>query len=155
MTKASDSIFENVWDVSDKPQSQSSKEILEKAIQKAIDGGWKPSGFEENERVEPFVRTMDYEIVGFGHVVNERVYVVGQDNQHYKQFIFNHDFAKALWGEEHSFKREKVNKFDLEGTMVCQSCGEYDRDYPINCYLIHLQQMVIADDPIKYLGENI
>jgi hypothetical protein len=58
--------------------------------------------------------------------------------------IFNHDFAKAL--------------FD-EGTHYCKcsyedfTCGEsHEIDYE---WQYHLQQMVISDDPIKYLGESI
>lgn len=45
--------------------------------------------------------------------------------------IFNHDFAKALRGEK------KI----IVGM--------------IEPWKYHLQQMVIADDPIKYLGENL
>lgn len=47
-------------------------------------------------------------------------------------FIFSHDFAKALWPGVHY---------------------EDETSYPAFEY--HLQQMVIAEDPIKYLGANI
>lgn len=49
--------------------------------------------------------------------------------------IFNHDFAKALWGN-----RTK----DMGGTPRLLAHWQY-----------HQQQMVIADDPIKYLAANI
>lgn len=47
--------------------------------------------------------------------------------------LWQHGFAKALWGEEH-----------------------YDDDEhePVN-WAYHLQQMVLAKDPIEYLGKNL
>ena|SRR6266404_6607346 len=50
--------------------------------------------------------------------------------------IFSHDFAKALWPGQ-----TEIPGITIEG------------DFPAWQY--QLQQMVIADDPIKYLGENI
>lgn len=50
-------------------------------------------------------------------------------------YILSHDFAKALWGEElHYFSDD---------------CD------PLPLFKYHLQQMVIADNPIEYLGINI
>lgn len=102
------------------------KDILEKAIQKAIDGGWTKQGltdegkmhFTENGIVVDWLRG-------------------GRDFTSIETIIFNHDFAKALWGDE----------------MRWQEDGENSR-LQTN-YKYHLQQMVIADDPIKYLGENL
>lgn len=56
--------------------------------------------------------------------------------QPYERLIFNHDFAKSLWipGDE-----------TLEGYT--------SEDNPL--WQVHLQMMVIADDPIKYLGEHL
>jgi hypothetical protein len=64
--------------------------------------------------------------------------------------IFNHDFAKALWGDQeelfHYPESEVVapNNHQKQSEMAYQQVWRY-----------HLQQMVIADDPIQYLGENI
>lgn len=81
------------------------QEILHKAIEKAVAGGY------------PYI----YE-----------------DPEH-ELDIFNHDFAKALWGTE-----EIATVIDDEG---CDTAG----------YLweSHLQSMVIAPDPIAYLGEHL
>jgi hypothetical protein len=98
------------------------QEILEKAIQKAIAGGWKPWWGDDRLEVDetPYIKTYNdiYDEPGFMEFAHEQV-------------IFNHDFAKALWGEV----PEK-------------------RVYPYG-WKQHLQRMVIADDPIKYLGEHI
>jgi hypothetical protein len=93
------------------------KEILEKAIQKAIDGGW-----------------------NMGMVDWPRYLSVGGNP---KELIFQHDFAKALWGErDHACLMDYTEDHE----HCCESVNEYE---------YHFQQMVIADDPIKYLGENI
>lgn len=52
-------------------------------------------------------------------------------------FIYRHDFAKALWGDKPYYR------FDGD-TLETPKQWQY-----------HLQQMVISDDPIKYLGDNI
>lgn len=106
----------------------SSKEILEKAIQKAIDGGW--SALNKDRMF--LGRFVDGDIVEANY-----------------NLIFNHDFAKALWGD--SWKED------------CKTCGfthyMYDKDQyddeQADPYIYHLQQMVIAQDPIKYLGEHL
>lgn len=94
------------------------KAILEKAIQKAIDGGHKlPDWAQGNLHYAQYA------------LMHGNVYSV----------IFNHDFAKALWGDEY-WEEYTFN-------------GEYATPKPT--WALHLQQMVISEDPIKYLGENI
>jgi hypothetical protein len=53
------------------------KEILTKAIQKAIDGGWRYSN-------------------GDSHELPQELYIYDEYGV-YQDIIFNHDFAKALW----------------------------------------------------------
>jgi hypothetical protein len=81
----------------------SNAEVLDRAIGKAHANGWK------------------------GSVVYPDVY------QAPEQLIFNHDFARALWGE-----------------------APADQDLPARYkWEEHLMLMVIADDPIAYLGEHL
>jgi len=86
------------------------KEILEKAIQKVIDNG----GKDYSEDIETAINAQS-EYLGINYLYG---------------ILFNHDFAKALWGNK-----------QIGNVWIP--------------YLWHLQQMVISDDPIKYLGENI
>lgn len=103
----------------------SNQEILEKAIQKAIEGGW-----------EHGIPADHLEIVkdkgGILFYYQEPPY----------DLIFNHNFAKALWGEELAR--------GFEGNNLGQTW-----QYHKPAWKYHLQQMVIADDPIKYLGEHL
>ncbi len=55
---------------------------------------------------------------------------------HRMDIIFDHKFAKALWGDE------PLHRIKLTEPLM-ENWG------------YHLQQMVIADDPIAYLGQNI
>lgn len=106
---------------------ESPKNILEKAIQKAIDGGFLAPDWVQGPQ------HYTQAILGMGGV---------------ETVIFNHDFAKALWGARWDEDR---------GCKVHASVHSPDSmgdDYQ-DPWEYHLQQMVIADDPIKYLGENL
>jgi len=94
----------------------SNKEILEKAIQKAIDGGWNPdqTGFKTVKEVWSW-----YDLDRRGMKA---------------MLIYSKSFAKALWGEDYIANKK----------MFANHAWQY-----------HLQNMVIVDNPIKYLGENI
>ena len=93
------------------------QQILTKAIQKAIEGGWDA----------PFASIETF--LNWGGKL--------------EQFIFNHDFAKALWG--------KI-RVDVDGVYIGTAPGFKQYVEP---WKIHLQQMVTAEDPIKYLGEHL
>lgn len=97
----------------------SDKEILEKAIQKAFDNGWEDSDLIFST-VKKFARSFRPEL-----------------------YIFNHDFAKALWPENRSL----LVRYERKGTV------ELSRTLPL--WQFHLHEMVIANDPIEYIGENI
>lgn len=109
-------------------------EILEKAIHKAVDGGWKPSYF-----AEPVVAAIAFEDyktrIRFGRISDGETMAV-------EEVIFNHDFAKALWGEELNLGQNEYHRNNITS-------------YPLYEWQWKLTQMVIADDPIKYLGEHL
>ena len=94
------------------------KEILEQAITKAIAGGW-ISPLMPEWSVKEIVKGGEYD-------------------------IFNHEFAKALWGNHLKVAGFYKHNIDNGNTGFILEGWQY-----------HLQQMVIADDPIQYLGDNI
>lgn len=100
------------------------KQILEKAIQKAIDGGWDENTVDWVFQGEPTFEAYNYPF----------------------EYIFNHDFAKSLWGDGEVFIATEDVKKDELGTFVLSPLVEWQH---------RLQQMVIAEDPIKYLGDYI
>ena len=96
------------------------KEILEKAINLAIDGGWG-----EPELDAKVIATDCFKLGGW----------------HLSQVIYDKSFAKALWGEN-------PIRLNLDGI-------EHLVAYELPIWKYKLQQMVIAEYPIKYLGDNL
>lgn len=90
------------------------QQIIEKAISKAIDNGWEESPLR------------------YRYILSTR----NLNAWEILQLIYDHQFAKALWGDE----------------LVPSEWRDQAVD---ENWRIHLQSMVIADDPIKYLGDNI
>jgi hypothetical protein len=125
------------------------QEILTKAIQKA-------AGF-------------DISIPHFSHPLekytwedNKRYWYLGDITIPLFEIIYQHDFAKALWGDKQGFNGvpvEAVLKMAIpqskslsDGMKTVESIFSIKSE-PIWHY--HLQQMVIANDPIAYLAENM
>lgn len=122
------------------------KEILKKAIHKVIENG-----------------CIHYEQV-LDYLPTYRI----QYNEHYS-LIFDNRFAKAFWGNktyktifycgiDHPCKYEKkANEIGYEngGTSYCKKCNDFAKDYDTvidnEGWRYHLQQMVLEEDPIKYL----
>lgn len=154
------------------------QEILTKAIEKVIGNGWKPKMGRAYDSYWPpehgFILTQDYgdfgttgwhlDILvtqGSRNVVSHSVKISYAVD--YEDLIFSHEFAKALWPEY-------PEKDDI-AEELCYLCGaHWSNDCYDWCYFMkakdiyrkmvfawqyHLQQMAIAEDPIKYLGENI
>jgi hypothetical protein len=112
------------------------EEILAKAIERAISNGWRPTGFAIHKLNPDRIVEHMFELEGW--TVDEWYEGSGSYS------IFNHDFAKALWGKEIiDTGMVRVNK-DLDYEAVTMPLWKF-----------YLHQMVIAEDPIKYLGENI
>ena len=111
-------------------------EILERAIRKAVDGGWKFQPF--GDRYFPNYLSADGLVGHIAATINDlRLNAV----------IFNHDFAKALWGE-------RLGIGDGDITQEFEGISSFSTP-PQPAWQYHLQQMVIAEDPIKYIGEHL
>ena len=109
------------------------KEILEKAIQKAIDGGWKTSvGFRLVE--PPGINTF---LIEWSLADDEEEYKLYEP---YEAVIYNHQFAKALWN---------TPRFAPAGSIHFET-----RD-GLSEWQYHLREMVISPDPIQYLKDNL
>ena len=118
--------------------------ILKQAIEKAIANGWKKPKYLPRIKIELLVIDM---LDGIPYV---------------NTVIFDPSFAKALWGEKQGFNGVPVEavlkmavspKETLSSNMKTVGDIFSIKSEPIWQY--HLQQMVMADDPIKYLGDHI
>lgn len=135
--------------------------ILTKAINLAIAGGWDYAIVPQIKNMKETIGDVEYIFTSKSWSVRDELLWV---NVSYKggvhaycsrpvEFIFNHDFAKAIWPD-----------ISLQGAEVL-----IDENVPPNMlysmpaapltakkpWQFHLQQMVIADDPIAYLGEHL
>lgn len=66
------------------------------------------------------------------------------------EIIFDKDFAKALWGEEEVDSGDDLKKkgIDIINNYRAKSIKKHGWQH-------HLQQMVVADDPIEYLRAHM
>lgn len=110
----------------------SNEEILIKAIEKAIAGGW---------NIEVVGAFTDWEIDDNGLYDDRDYYTTERVTP--KEIIFNHDFAKALWSGLY-MESLKVG----EPGKILESKG-------MALWKHHLQQMVVASNPIQYLSDNL
>ncbi|MFX1536790.1 MAG: hypothetical protein ACFFDI_21445 [Promethearchaeota archaeon] len=100
------------------------EEILKKAIEKA-----KKNGYQLQDRWGCYVLNFynDYFKDNF------------DTNMDYYRIIFDHSFAKAFFG------RKKT------GAMLAKTDGSKPRE--VEEWELHIQQMVLCEDPIRYLKQ--
>lgn len=100
----------------------SKEEILAKAVEKAV-----RNLFNNGHSLGFFA---DEALTGRIHKEGE---IIGERFPFYYQIIFSHSFAKAFWGEE------KLSPVELYRASVHKE------------WQYHLQQMVLAKEPLKYI----
>lgn len=106
-------------------------DILVKAIEKAKENGYMP-GVEVSLIIESHRSAFD-------------------DRIEFANIIFSHPFAKALWGEkyitEHDgwYEDEHVSSDDID--------KEDDGCPQVPAWRYHLERMVMAEEPLKYLED--
>lgn len=110
-------------------KKQTNQQILEKALNKAV-------------------------LNGFEGGASWKAEMIIEDSEFVRRFapilIFNHGFAKALWGDGKLSGETVMDGQEYEITLG----GGLHKYLPKKNWQYHLQQMVIADDPIGYLGNN-
>ena len=114
--------------------------ILEKAVDKAIENGWEPLNGKEYTVGEGWVRFL-----------TDPQEENGYETLRAEEIIYNHDFAKAIWPAGRCICGETHNRGGIiEIGPGKTTLHELEKDWQY-----HLQQMVISEDPIKYLGKSL
>lgn len=110
------------------------QQILTKAIQRAIDNRW---GWQLNEEVQDYSGDKCLIL----KMPEGSFYRVSINNPYELLFYLGFGFAKTLWGED----------WGSDEKLVLSALYASDP----TPWKYHLQQMVIAEDPISYLGEHL
>ena len=131
------------------------EEVLTKAIEKALENGWNMFGFagkllhwNVNEAEYPYQSWL------FGRMDHRYVY---QLQVSLNDILFNHDFAKAFWGEEEvevvidDFLLSKEPQPFMGGTIEYPYYESAGISYKCKAYLYHLQKLVLEEEPLGYL----
>jgi len=97
------------------------EQILKKAIEKAVKGGY----FISDDKIPGYLITVNC--------------------NHYYRLIFSHDFAKAFWGTDCVSRKEiLLAKQPILKYFYSNRDKIYEWEY-------HLQQMVLEEDKLKYI----
>ncbi len=126
-------------------------EILQKALEKAIQGGYDAEVLEDGYAVVPLGRSrLNFKISGWA-----------EDNESY-HIIFSHEFAKAFFGEELAFIAtgvefqlyyERAQMLKMSHQTIMNDWEHFKKVGDVRpIYLYHLQQMVIEQNPLQYLA---
>lgn len=113
----------------------SEQEILETAIKKSIDQGWDILERSERNGFSVQEDAYGYLFVSWSeHDDEEDAFA-----QSYMEVIYNQDFARALW----------------PGVYTKSQYEQLEPPRSVHPWQYHLQRMVIAPNPIAYLGANL
>lgn len=145
------------------------EDILKKVIEKAVKNGWKPTGKKVIDiKIDFGWHCSEVDLKHKGNCVTERCI---------SHTIFDHDFAKALWGDKiyrdiiicsnkKCKDREKywwlikdLGKNWKNTILYCQACGNKlhteKQEWQKENWAYHLQQLAISEDRIKYLEQFV
>jgi hypothetical protein len=120
------------------------KEIIKTAVNKAIENGW------HNHAGAEMLYFRMYFPSGNVLIHTKRDELTTGETFNVPSIIFDHDFAKALWGEEPDSVPYKQIHYFIEKDGTASECR-----VTLQAWQYHLQQMIIAEDPIAYLGEHL
>jgi len=130
------------------------KEILQKAIEKV-----QTNGYQLDQGLLNFCPDSIEELCFYyenGYLTADTI--DGYETYPYsiKDMIFSHDFAKAFWGEkEHDLRSDYDSRDGADYCSICHTDYNYGW-YAKNtkyCWQYHLQQMVLEEEPLKYLEQ--
>ena len=133
------------------------EQILKKAIERAIENGFEPFWWDE-EGLE--IKRFEYDDLNEIEIWIGYTFEYNEDGDNPKEWdkymlnifelIFSHSFAKAFWGEEiiETYGWDKGNHDDNTERELAYFCYTYKKP----AWKHHLQQMVLEEKPLKYIG---
>lgn len=108
------------------------REIIFKVISKANPNGYKRFHVQDWHDQEHYGLITQFDTLLFRYNADTEDFITLKD------IIFDHDFAKAFWGEEYNDNQPGYFEFTND-------------THNIFWWEYHLQKMVLEDEPLKYL----
>ena len=105
------------------------EQILKKAIEKATNNGFKWINFANSIGSRGLTQNLARDLI---------------EQQQVALLIFNHKFAEAIWGENYPVVR-------LTAEIESKSGGEDGFTRNLSTWQFHLLQMVLEEEPLKYI----
>lgn len=121
------------------------RETLQKAIEIAVRNGWSGCYVTHSTTSSWLVTSIPRLCVSFT--------TGGNAYYHPSEFVYDHQFAKCLWGE--SPLHDMIARDYSRDERLYTPWVSDELFLPPNNWKFHLQQMVIADDPLQYLSDNL
>ena len=126
-------------------------QTLTKAIEIPIKNGWNFMDYSKaKDKIKAFHRDYSVEDDGLRAKQGYECLECYAPAYTVEEIIFNHDFAKALFGEEVEYCDACHRKHC--GSFLDCDCGVGDNQ---ESWAHHLQQMVISENPIAYLANYL
>jgi len=127
-------------------------EIIRLAIKKAKDNGF---SFDIEERYNHnFNYLYEDNLLKHKKLLNIQVDNVTATSIGLESVIFSHDFVKAFWGEQEHEYIDNGKSVD-----ICKYCTAYSEEYIEAvgkfCWQEHLSNMVLQEEPLKYLEQYL
>jgi hypothetical protein len=119
-----------------------SEDIVRQAVDKALKNGWRLNGFPDHTKFDVDFTGKDITFMKWEEKLQDGPGWTARYKWDAYRLIFNHDFARALWGK--SLVHNNYKGSEGVDVVIHREAWQY-----------HLQQMVIAEDPIRYLGDHI
>lgn len=116
----------------------SNQQVLKEVIEKAIERGWDPHGLADYEFWMAKTPVSELGIAVSLNPAGGLDVEIAYEDFDYHRIIFDHEFCKALWGEEFIISH-KANSIGQVGS------------WHEPAWRHHLSQLAIAEDRIEYL----
>ncbi len=129
-------------------KTKTNYEILERVIKKAMDNGWKKEIISKTYGDTEAISSVDFAV---RDIKKHMDLLIGNFIQYPRQMLFDHEFAKAYFGEATEWMYLSHGE-DMDIVSEIPTKVEWHEDYEErNGWQYHLQQMVLCEEPLDYL----
>jgi hypothetical protein len=124
-------------------------EILQKAIEKAMENGYEPEATGSYRKRKNDIKDVKIHYYRKNNIGVEFIANAGGWIQDFQKIIFDQEFAKALFGWDWIYTQMDWGGVHEVKPQFKEPTTKWE------AYRFHLMKMVLSDDPIKYLEKYV